>query len=83
MIAIAFELGYFSSRVMALISDTMFNLYSGEKDADPEVALEFLAKHCQWAVVTLGANGCIAKHGKEVRDSPFTFCVTCDDLEKH
>lgn len=33
---------------------------------DPAVSLEFLAKHCQWAVVTLGANGCIAKHGKEV-----------------
>lgn len=53
---------------MALISFTIFNLYRGEKDADPEVAVEFLAKHCQWAVVTLGANGCIAKHGKEVSD---------------
>ncbi|KAK4429277.1 5-dehydro-2-deoxygluconokinase [Sesamum alatum] len=37
-----------------------------ENAADPESALEFLAKHCQWAVVTLGAKGCIAKHGKEV-----------------
>ncbi|KAM1021493.1 hypothetical protein ACFX2J_042388 [Malus domestica] len=38
----------------------------GEPQADPEVALEFLGKHCRWAVVTLGSNGCIAKHGKEV-----------------
>ncbi|XP_062021378.1 uncharacterized protein LOC133737935 [Rosa rugosa] len=39
---------------------------NGEHDADPEAALEFLGKHCQWAVVTLGSNGCIAKHGKEI-----------------
>ncbi|KAA0065219.1 putative sugar kinase [Cucumis melo var. makuwa] len=46
--------------------DEAKELIRGEKDADPEVALEFLAKHCQWAVVTLGANGCIAKHGKDI-----------------
>ena len=34
--------------------------------ARPEAALEFLAKHCQWAVVTLGSNGCLAKCGREV-----------------
>ncbi|GMP36287.1 hypothetical protein CsSME_00008465 [Camellia sinensis var. sinensis] len=38
----------------------------GEEGANPESALDFLAKHCQWAVVTLGPNGCIAKHGKEI-----------------
>ncbi|KAK9947054.1 hypothetical protein M0R45_012491 [Rubus argutus] len=38
----------------------------GGQDADPEAALEFLGKHCQWAAVTLGSNGCIAKHGKEI-----------------
>ncbi|KAI7992485.1 hypothetical protein LOK49_LG12G03030 [Camellia lanceoleosa] len=38
----------------------------GEKGANPESALDFLAKHCQWVVVTLGPNGCIAKHGKEI-----------------
>lgn len=65
---------------MTLICVAILNLYRGEKDADPEVALEFLAKHCQWAVVTLGANGCIAKHGKEVSDSSFFFLVPCDDL---
>ncbi|KAJ0024043.1 hypothetical protein Pint_08988 [Pistacia integerrima] len=44
-----------------------FNDYCrGEQNADPEAALEFLAKSCRWAVVTLGSNGCIAKHGKEV-----------------
>jgi hypothetical protein len=43
-------------------------LCRGEENADPEVALEFLAKRCQWAVVTLGPNGCIAKHGKEVNE---------------
>lgn len=44
-----------------------FNDYCrGEQNADPQAALEFLAKNCRWAVVTLGSNGCIAKHGKEV-----------------
>lgn len=38
----------------------------GEEIADPEAALEFLGKHCQWAVVTLGPNGCIVKHKNEV-----------------
>ncbi|KAK9269887.1 hypothetical protein L1049_025460 [Liquidambar formosana] len=46
--------------------DEASELLRGEKNADPEAALEFLAKHCQWAVVTLGAKGCIAKHGKEI-----------------
>ncbi|XP_062158537.1 uncharacterized protein LOC133866006 [Alnus glutinosa] len=46
--------------------DEATELLRGDQNADPEVALEFLAKHCQWAVVTLGPNGCIAKHGKEV-----------------
>ncbi|KAE8100266.1 hypothetical protein FH972_018181 [Carpinus fangiana] len=46
--------------------DEATELLRGEQNADPEVALEFLAKHCQWAVVTLGPSGCIAKHGKEV-----------------
>ncbi|TXG52200.1 hypothetical protein EZV62_021369 [Acer yangbiense] len=45
--------------------DEAAELVRGEQNTDPEVALEFLAKHCQWAVVTLGPNGCIAKHGKE------------------
>ncbi|KAG2664024.1 hypothetical protein I3760_16G060200 [Carya illinoinensis] len=46
--------------------DEAIELLRGKENADPEIALEFLAKHCQWAVVTLGPNGCIAKHGKEV-----------------
>ncbi|KAH6765003.1 pfkB-like carbohydrate kinase family protein [Perilla frutescens var. frutescens] len=47
--------------------DEAAELLSDEGDkADPESALEFLAEHCRWAVVTLGAKGCIAKHGKEV-----------------
>ncbi|XP_052201853.1 uncharacterized protein LOC127807789 isoform X2 [Diospyros lotus] len=45
--------------------DEATELLRGEQGADPEAALEFLAKHCQWAVVTLGSNGCIAKCGKE------------------
>ena len=47
----------------------------GEQGADPEAALEFLAKHCQWAVVTLGPNGCIAKHEKEVSGVIFLFSL--------
>nr|KJB59789.1 hypothetical protein B456_009G272300 [Gossypium raimondii] len=35
-------------------------------NASPEAALEYLSKYCRWAVVTLGANGCIAKHAQEV-----------------
>ncbi|XP_044510069.1 uncharacterized sugar kinase slr0537 [Mangifera indica] len=46
--------------------DEAAELVRGEQNAGPEAALEFLAKHCRWAVVTLGSNGCIAKHGKEV-----------------
>ncbi|XP_057794017.1 uncharacterized protein LOC131010554 isoform X2 [Salvia miltiorrhiza] len=46
--------------------DEAAELLSEDEKADPESALEFLGKHCRWAVVTLGAKGCIAKHGKEV-----------------
>ncbi|KAL2468329.1 pfkB-like carbohydrate kinase family protein [Forsythia ovata] len=46
--------------------DEATELLRGENEQGPEAALDFLAKHCQWAVVTLGPNGCIAKHGKEV-----------------
>ncbi|KAK4351956.1 hypothetical protein RND71_027474 [Anisodus tanguticus] len=45
--------------------DEATELLRGEDKADPEAALEFLAKHCKWAVVTLAQNGCIAKHEKE------------------
>lgn len=45
--------------------DEATELLRGEDNADPEAALEFLAKHCKWAVVTLAQNGCIAKHEKE------------------
>ncbi|CAI8596538.1 unnamed protein product [Vicia faba] len=38
----------------------------GEQNADPIAAVEFLAKYCEWAVVTLGSNGCIARHGKDM-----------------
>ncbi|KAJ6399498.1 hypothetical protein OIU77_020117 [Salix suchowensis] len=41
-------------------------LLRGEQTSGPEAAAEFLARHCKWAVVTLGANGCIARHGKEI-----------------
>lgn len=40
----------------------------GDLQSDAEAALNFLANHCKWAVVTLGPRGCIAKHGKEVSD---------------
>ncbi|KAJ6336176.1 hypothetical protein OIU78_012726 [Salix suchowensis] len=46
--------------------DEAMELLRGEQTTDPEAAAEFLAKHCNWAVVTLGANGCIARHGKEI-----------------
>ncbi|KAF9686805.1 hypothetical protein SADUNF_Sadunf02G0028000 [Salix dunnii] len=45
--------------------DEAMELLRGEQTTNPEAAAEFLAKHCNWAVVTLGANGCIARHGKE------------------
>ncbi|KAK7409963.1 hypothetical protein VNO78_00394 [Psophocarpus tetragonolobus] len=46
--------------------DEAAELLRGEQNDDPIAAVEFLSKYCQWAVVTLGANGCIAKHGKEM-----------------
>ncbi|KAK3224334.1 hypothetical protein Dsin_011359 [Dipteronia sinensis] len=36
-----------------------------DHDPIPGDALEFLGKKCKWAVVTLGPNGCMAKHGEE------------------
>nr|XP_043607664.1 uncharacterized sugar kinase slr0537 [Erigeron canadensis] len=46
--------------------DEAAELLSDEQVAQPEAALDVLGKYCQWAVVTLGANGCIARHKKEV-----------------
>ncbi|KAL2346314.1 hypothetical protein Fmac_000314 [Flemingia macrophylla] len=46
--------------------DEAAELLRGKQNADPIDAAEFLSKYCQWAVVTLGHNGCIAKHGKEM-----------------
>lgn len=46
--------------------DEATELVRGEQNVNPDVALDFLAKHCRWAVVTLGPNGCIVKHGKQI-----------------
>ncbi|XP_057975732.1 uncharacterized protein LOC131163047 [Malania oleifera] len=46
--------------------DEARELLRGEHNDDPEAAVNYLAEHCQWAVITLGPKGCIAKHGKEV-----------------
>lgn len=43
-----------------------FSACRGEENAGPDTAVEYLSNLCKWAVVTLGSNGCIAKHGKEV-----------------
>ena len=51
-----------------VVNDVNFS-YDGCRDdenASPKAALEFLAKHSQWAVVTLGSNRCFAKCGREV-----------------
>lgn len=47
----------------------------GEQNADPEAALEYLSKHCRYAVVTLGPKGCIAKHGQEVGQFFFAYTM--------
>ncbi|KAJ9186559.1 hypothetical protein P3X46_002116 [Hevea brasiliensis] len=52
--------------------DEAMELLGGEQNTDPEAPLQFLAEHCKWAVVTLGRNGCIAKHGKETVRVPAT-----------
>ncbi|XP_074372910.1 uncharacterized protein LOC141713410 isoform X2 [Apium graveolens] len=46
--------------------DEATELLRGEEIADPDAALEFLGKYCQWAVVTLGPHGCIVKHKNEI-----------------
>ncbi|CAH9091551.1 unnamed protein product [Cuscuta europaea] len=46
--------------------DEAKQLLSSEEDINPEAAIGFLAQYCRWAVITLGQNGCIAIHGKEV-----------------
>lgn len=51
---------------MCPYSDCLWWAFRGEEHTGPEAALDYLGKHCQWAVVTLGSNGCMAKHGKEI-----------------
>ncbi|KAL4335207.1 hypothetical protein GQ457_07G021220 [Hibiscus cannabinus] len=46
--------------------DEATELLRGEENADPEAAIGYLSKCYRWAVVTLGDNGSIAKHGQEV-----------------
>ncbi|XP_017645943.1 uncharacterized protein LOC108486406 [Gossypium arboreum] len=50
--------------------DEATELLRGEGNAHPEAAVEYLSKYCRWAVVTLGSNGCIAKHGEEIVQVP-------------
>ncbi|RVW91510.1 Zinc finger BED domain-containing protein RICESLEEPER 2 [Vitis vinifera] len=45
--------------------DETRELLRDDENASLEAALEFLAKHYQWAVVTLGSNRCLAKCGRE------------------
>ncbi|CAO2830483.1 unnamed protein product [Amaranthus hypochondriacus] len=59
--------------------DEALEVVRGKQDTSPEAALEYLATHCQWAVVTLGSKGCIAKHGKEtVKLSAIGEAQPCD-----
>ncbi|RVX22715.1 hypothetical protein CK203_008317 [Vitis vinifera] len=57
-----------------------------DENASLEVALEFLAKHCQWAVVALGYNRCLAKCGREmvrvpaIREAKTTDAIGAGDL---
>ncbi|KAH9604745.1 hypothetical protein KSS87_006070 [Heliosperma pusillum] len=50
--------------------DEAMEVVRGRHDISPEGALDYLATHCQWALVTLGPKGCIAKHGKETVKLP-------------
>ncbi|KAK9678412.1 hypothetical protein RND81_11G209600 [Saponaria officinalis] len=50
--------------------DEAMEVVRDKDDTSPEAALDYLATHCQWAVVTLGPKGCIAKHGKETVKLP-------------
>ncbi|RVW89956.1 putative serine/threonine-protein kinase [Vitis vinifera] len=55
-------LNYWSSGDIDLCfanEDETRELLRDDENASPEAALEFLAKHCQWAVVTLGSNRCL------------------------
>jgi len=46
----------------------------------PEDCVEELSKHCQWAVVTLGENGCIAKkQGEDAVREPACSGITVVD----
>ncbi|KNA16939.1 hypothetical protein SOVF_084640 isoform A [Spinacia oleracea] len=50
--------------------DEAMEVVRGKHDTSPEAALDYLATHCRWAVVTLGSKGCIAKHEKETVKLP-------------
>ncbi|KAL2902046.1 hypothetical protein RDABS01_027128 [Bienertia sinuspersici] len=59
--------------------DEAMEVMRDKQDTSPEAALDYLATHCQWAVVTLGSKGCIAKHGKEtVKISAIGQAQPCD-----
>lgn len=59
--------------------DEAMEVVRGKQDTSPEAALDYLATYCKWAVVTLGSNGCIAKHGKErVKVSAIGEAQACD-----
>ncbi|XP_010679760.2 uncharacterized protein LOC104895055 isoform X2 [Beta vulgaris subsp. vulgaris] len=59
--------------------DEAMEVVRGKQDTGPEAALDYLATHCQWAVVTLGSKGCIAKNGKEtVKLSAIGEAQPCD-----
>ncbi|RYR63054.1 hypothetical protein Ahy_A04g020841 isoform A [Arachis hypogaea] len=53
-----------------IISMEITSIFRDEHNADPVAAVEFPAKYCKRAMVTLGHNGCIAKHGKELLITP-------------
>ena len=62
-----YSLVFFFSPFFIHDVNLLYHGFRGEQNANPVVAaVEFLAKYCRWAVVTLGPSGCIAKHGKEV-----------------
>ncbi|QHO37970.1 Long chain acyl-CoA synthetase [Arachis hypogaea] len=62
-----------------IISMEITSIFRDEHNADPVAAVEFPAKYCKRAMVTLGHNGCIAKHGKEVLDSAVNCLLLCID----
>jgi len=77
----------FRAEVLELLRSGKVSICFGNEDearelfpGDPEECLEEVAKHCEWAVVTLGEKGCAVKRrGEEAFREPACSGIAVED----